>query len=220
MANQTARSSSATFKTSSEKARSVDVFAALQHRRDEDEITTTNPSTEPMVLPSGFVKPPWISPTPQGPFNFPTEIPGVPGEWQISGYLTPRGSTSYPPSPSTSMTMLFPTSYKTEKGSPSAPLVRDGNNRGGGEGGGRGSMSPFHDLAFIFNLCLAQLLGLASLAQTVVPLPIIAKFFNNHSSASLAWFTASYGLTVGTFILPAGQYATKNSISLLMLIPQ
>jgi hypothetical protein len=65
--------------------------------------------------------------------------------------------------------------------------------------------SQIHEYAFIFNVCIAQLFSLASLAQTVAPLPIIANYFNNHDPGQLSWFTAAYSLTVGTFILPAGE---------------
>ncbi|KAF2814062.1 major facilitator superfamily MFS-1 [Mytilinidion resinicola] len=65
--------------------------------------------------------------------------------------------------------------------------------------------SRLHEYAFIFNVCLAQLFSLSSLAMTVAPLPIVADYFDNHDPGQLSWFTAAYSLTVGTFILPAGR---------------
>lgn len=67
------------------------------------------------------------------------------------------------------------------------------------------SFSTFHELAFIINLCLAQFLSLATLAQTVAPLLIIGDSLGVHDLGQLSWFTAAFSLTVGTFLLPSGK---------------
>lgn len=68
------------------------------------------------------------------------------------------------------------------------------------------SFSKPHEIAFIINVCLAQFLALAALAQTIAPLLIIGDAFGVSNPGQLSWFTAAYGLTLGTFILPAGEY--------------
>ncbi|KAK4980816.1 hypothetical protein LTR66_010342, partial [Elasticomyces elasticus] len=67
------------------------------------------------------------------------------------------------------------------------------------------TFSKVHEVLFVVNVCLAQLLTLASLAVTVAPLDIIGVSFNVTNPGQLSWYTASFSLTVGTFILPAGR---------------
>ncbi|KAK0611110.1 hypothetical protein B0T14DRAFT_320012 [Immersiella caudata] len=71
------------------------------------------------------------------------------------------------------------------------------------------SPSPFptslHETAFIFLICLAQLLMLASLAQALLPAPLIALSFPSISQGDVTWFSASYSLTCATFVLPSGR---------------
>lgn len=64
--------------------------------------------------------------------------------------------------------------------------------------------STFHEIAFIATVCFAQFLSLASLAQTVAPLLIIGTDLGVSNPAQLAWFTASFSMSLGTFIMPAG----------------
>lgn len=66
-------------------------------------------------------------------------------------------------------------------------------------------LSKIREIAFIILVCMAQFLSLAGLAQTVAPLLIIGQTFNITNPGQLSWYTASYSLTVGTFILPAGR---------------
>ena len=68
--------------------------------------------------------------------------------------------------------------------------------------------STIHEIAFIATVCFSQLLSLASLAQTVAPLLIIGKDLGVSNPAELAWFTASYSMSLGTFIMPAGTNCT------------
>jgi hypothetical protein len=65
--------------------------------------------------------------------------------------------------------------------------------------------SKQHEILFIANVCMAQLLSLACLAQTVSPLLIIADSLGVEHPGQLAWLTASYSMSLGTFIVPAGK---------------
>ena len=69
-------------------------------------------------------------------------------------------------------------------------------------------MSKAREIAFIINVCLAQFISLAGLAQTIAPLVIIGDSFGIQDPGILSWFTASYSLAVGTLILPAGMLPT------------
>lgn len=62
-----------------------------------------------------------------------------------------------------------------------------------------------HEILFIANVCLAQLLSLACLAQTVSPLLIISSSLGVDHPGELAWLTAAYSMSLGTFIVPAGR---------------
>jgi hypothetical protein len=64
--------------------------------------------------------------------------------------------------------------------------------------------SKQHEIMFIANVCLAQLLSLACLAQTVSPLLIITESLGVEHPGQLAWLTAAYSMSLGTFIVPAG----------------
>lgn len=66
-------------------------------------------------------------------------------------------------------------------------------------------LSPWHERAFVLTICLAQLFSLAGLAQSFAPLPLIAKDLNVSNPGEMAWLTASYSMTLGSFILPAGR---------------
>ncbi|TKA77312.1 hypothetical protein B0A49_03281 [Cryomyces minteri] len=65
--------------------------------------------------------------------------------------------------------------------------------------------SKLHEVAFVINVCMAQFLSLAALAQSVAPLLIIGESFNVTNPGQLSWYTAAFSLTVGTFIMPAGR---------------
>jgi hypothetical protein len=67
--------------------------------------------------------------------------------------------------------------------------------------------SKTHDVCFINTVCMAQFLSLATLAQTVSPLLILQDYWDIKSPGQLAWFTAAYSMTLGTFILPSGKKA-------------
>ena len=65
--------------------------------------------------------------------------------------------------------------------------------------------SPSREALFILVICMAQFLSLAGLAQSIAPLEITGKSFGVTSEAALSWYPASFSLTYGTFILPAGR---------------
>ena len=65
-------------------------------------------------------------------------------------------------------------------------------------------MSKIHEILFVMNVCLAQFLSLAGLSQTIAPGYIIGTHLGaDHAKLSLA--TASYGMALGSLILPAGR---------------
>ncbi|KXS97101.1 hypothetical protein AC579_1067 [Pseudocercospora musae] len=66
-------------------------------------------------------------------------------------------------------------------------------------------LSPWHERGFIFTICISQLFSLAALAQSFAPLLLIADDFGVTNPGEMAWFTASYSMTLGSFILPAGR---------------
>jgi MFS family permease len=66
--------------------------------------------------------------------------------------------------------------------------------------------NTLREALFITVICSSQLLTQAGLAQSIVPQHIIASSFDLENQPSqLSWFSASYSLTVGTFILIAGR---------------
>ncbi|KAI3482981.1 hypothetical protein L1887_54101 [Cichorium endivia] len=85
-------------------------------------------------------------------------------------------------------------STSTISGSPSAPLYN------------AGTLGKVRQLVGVAALCCAMLLTQSALGQTVVPIRSIARSFGVESSdAQQSWFAASFSLTVGTFVLPAGR---------------
>jgi hypothetical protein len=68
------------------------------------------------------------------------------------------------------------------------------------------SMSRTREAAFIFITCVSQFLSLSALNQTVAPVLVLAEYFNVDNYGTLSWFSASFSMSVGTFILPAGTF--------------
>lgn len=66
-------------------------------------------------------------------------------------------------------------------------------------------MSRKREFAFIFITCIAQFLSLGALNQTVAPVMVLADHFDIEDYGTLSWFSASFSMSVGTFILPAGK---------------
>ncbi|KAF2650882.1 MFS general substrate transporter [Lophiostoma macrostomum CBS 122681] len=66
-------------------------------------------------------------------------------------------------------------------------------------------MSTRSEIAFIFITCIAQFLSLSALNQTVAPVMVLADYFHIEDYGTLSWFSASFSMSVGTFILPAGR---------------
>lgn len=70
--------------------------------------------------------------------------------------------------------------------------------------------SPSREVLFVLVICMAQFLSLAGLAQSIAPLEITGKSFGVTSEAALSWYPASFSLTYGTFILPAGRLVSSH----------
>ena len=69
-----------------------------------------------------------------------------------------------------------------------------------------GTLGKVRQLVGVATLCLAMLLTQAALGQTIIPIRSIARTFGvEHQEAQQSWFAASFSLTVGTFVLPAGR---------------
>ena len=67
-------------------------------------------------------------------------------------------------------------------------------------------------IAFIFITCISQFPSLSALNQTVSPVLILAQAFGVEDYGKLSWFSASYSMSVGTFILPAGTWILNSQI--------
>ncbi|KAK8097322.1 Bcamf1 [Apiospora kogelbergensis] len=77
---------------------------------------------------------------------------------------------------------------KRSKGSPEGP-----------------DMGITHEILFFLLIATAQALMLSGVAQAMIPATVIGATFGLSSPADLAWFSAAYALTSGTFVLPAGR---------------
>lgn len=79
-------------------------------------------------------------------------------------------------------------------------------------------LSPTREVFLVCSICLAQLISLAGLAQTVAPLPIIGADFGEHNPAALSWLPAAFSLTAGTFILPAGRLGDMYGLKRMYIV--
>lgn len=61
------------------------------------------------------------------------------------------------------------------------------------------------EVLFVLLICLSQVLMLAGIGQGLAPASIIGQSFPDTTPGALAWYSAAYGLTAGTFVLPAGR---------------
>lgn len=65
----------------------------------------------------------------------------------------------------------------------------------------------FHEVVFVFCMCCGQLFSQAAVAQAIAATKGIANTFGVEDlPGEQAWFTASFSLTVGTFILASGKF--------------
>ncbi|KAJ2969322.1 hypothetical protein NQ176_g8725 [Zarea fungicola] len=65
---------------------------------------------------------------------------------------------------------------------------------------------PYGEAFFVTVVCCAQLFTQAGLALSIAPQKMIATSFHiADQPGTISWFSASYSLTVGTFILIAGR---------------
>ncbi len=62
-----------------------------------------------------------------------------------------------------------------------------------------------HEFMFVLIISLSMLLMLAGIAQALVPAAIIGQSFPDTNPGTVAWYSAAYGLTSGTFVLPSGR---------------
>ncbi|KAK8044848.1 MFS general substrate transporter [Apiospora rasikravindrae] len=62
-----------------------------------------------------------------------------------------------------------------------------------------------HEILFFLLIATGQALMLSGVAQAMIPATIIGATFGLSQPADLAWFSAAYALTSGTFVLPAGR---------------
>ncbi|KAF2735793.1 MFS general substrate transporter [Polyplosphaeria fusca] len=67
------------------------------------------------------------------------------------------------------------------------------------------AMTRIEEILFIFITCIAQFMSLSALNQTVAPVMVLADHFHIEDYGTLSWFSASFSMSVGTFILPAGR---------------
>lgn len=74
------------------------------------------------------------------------------------------------------------------------------------------SMTRSQEVAFISITCIAQFLSLSAMNQTVAPVLVLAKYFYVEDYGTLSWFSASFSMSVGTFILPAGMFVLSTSL--------
>lgn len=65
--------------------------------------------------------------------------------------------------------------------------------------------SAAREILFLAVIILAQVLTLAGLSQALLPQRIIGASFPDTNPGSLAWYSAAYGLTSGSFVLPSGR---------------
>jgi hypothetical protein len=100
----------------------------------------------------------------------------------------------------------------TQSGSGTPSIVATSSLPSKETAGSEVGFSKLHEIAFIANVCFAQLFSLAALAQSVAPLPIIAVYFNDGNPGQTSWYTASFSLAVGTFILLAGKLSSTKVV--------
>ena len=67
------------------------------------------------------------------------------------------------------------------------------------------AFSPIHEFALVAIICCTQLITQSALGMVLVPLQLIGPSFGDDSVNQRSWFLAAYSLTVGTFVLIAGQ---------------
>ena len=65
--------------------------------------------------------------------------------------------------------------------------------------------NPVREIIFVFVICMAQFMTQAGLCLSIAPVLVIGSGLSSSSAGELSWFSASYSLTVGTFILIAGR---------------
>ena len=65
--------------------------------------------------------------------------------------------------------------------------------------------STLFKAAFILVACSTQLMSTAQLGMVVIPLPDIGDWLGTANAGELSWMSASYGMTVGMFLIQSGR---------------
>ncbi|KAA8905154.1 hypothetical protein DIURU_001582 [Diutina rugosa] len=80
-------------------------------------------------------------------------------------------------------------------------------------------ISTIRELAFMFLMCMSQLLTQAGVAQTMVAATKIGESFHvADKPGEVSWFAAAYSLTVGTFILISGRLGDMYGYKLMYVV--
>lgn len=67
------------------------------------------------------------------------------------------------------------------------------------------NFSLVHEILFVLVISLSQMLMLSGISQALIPQFIIGESFPGTTPGDRAWYSAAYGLTAGTFVLPSGR---------------
>ncbi|KAK6456516.1 major facilitator superfamily domain-containing protein [Scheffersomyces xylosifermentans] len=80
-------------------------------------------------------------------------------------------------------------------------------------------ISLWRESLFIFLMCMSQLITQAAVAQAMNTATYIAKTFNiENIPGEISWFSASFSLTVGTFILISGRLGDMHGYKLMYIV--
>lgn len=80
-------------------------------------------------------------------------------------------------------------------------------------------ISTTREVAFMFLMCMSQLLTQAGVAQTMVAATKIGEEFHvADKPGEVSWFAAAYSLTVGTFILISGRLGDMYGYKLMYVV--
>ncbi|KAG2733466.1 hypothetical protein G9P44_002991 [Scheffersomyces stipitis] len=80
-------------------------------------------------------------------------------------------------------------------------------------------ISLSREIGFMVLMCLSQLLTQAAVSQTMISADYIAPTFGvSGSPGEISWFSASFSLTVGTFILISGRLGDMYGYKLLYIV--
>jgi hypothetical protein len=143
--------------------------------------------------------------------TFPSSLEKQPSSWRSSQIFT--GTPSVEPDPSSlsdRSTTQQENSSKDDKEKQQDDSILPSSNALGVDialpESSLPSMTRTREAAFIIITCISQFLSLSALNQTVAPVLVLADYFHVEDYGTLSWFSASFSMSVGTFILPAGMF--------------